>query len=64
MLRVVGHPVVVNPDRALAAVARAEGWEILRFDRLRRRLQALVGLLGAAVAGGVGSAALARARRR
>jgi HAD superfamily hydrolase (TIGR01490 family) len=64
MLRVVGHPVAVNPDRALAAVARAEGWEILRFDRLRRRLQALVGLLGAAVAGGVGSAALARARRR
>jgi HAD superfamily hydrolase (TIGR01490 family) len=64
MLRVVGHPVAVNPDRALAAVARAEGWEILRFDRLRRRLQALVGLVGAAVAGGVGSAALARSRRR
>jgi HAD superfamily hydrolase (TIGR01490 family) len=64
MLRVVGNPVAVNPDRELAAVARAEGWEILRFDRLRRRLQAAVGLVGAAVAGGVGSAALVRARRR
>ena len=34
MLRVVGHPVAVNPDQELARVARDEGWEILRFDRL------------------------------
>jgi phosphoserine phosphatase len=59
MLRVVGHPVAVNPDRELARVAREEGWEILRFERLGRRLKAVVGLAGAAVAGGVGSAALA-----
>jgi HAD superfamily hydrolase (TIGR01490 family) len=65
MLRVVGHPVVVNPDRELARVAHEDGWEVLRFDRLGRRLKAAAGLLGAAVAGGVGSAALAtRARRR
>jgi HAD superfamily hydrolase (TIGR01490 family) len=65
MLRVVGHPVAVNPDRELARVARAEGWEVLRFERLGRRLKAVVGLAGAAVAGGVGSAALAaRARNR
>jgi HAD superfamily hydrolase (TIGR01490 family) len=65
MLRLVGHAVVVNPDRELARVARTEGWEILRFDRLGRRLKAGVGLAGAAVAGGVGSAALAsRGRRR
>ena len=65
MLRLVGNPVAVNPDRELDSVARAEGWEILRFDRLGRRLKALVGVLAAAVAGGVGSAALAqRARRR
>jgi HAD superfamily hydrolase (TIGR01490 family) len=65
MLRVVGHPVAVNPDRELARVAREEGWEVLRFDRLGRRLKALVGVIGAAVAGGVGSAALAaRGRRR
>ncbi len=65
MLRLVGHPVAVNPDPELARVARGEGWEILRFDRLRRRLQAAAALAGATGAGGAGSAALAaRARRR
>jgi HAD superfamily hydrolase (TIGR01490 family) len=65
MLRLVGHPVAVNPDSALAKAAREERWELLRFDRLGRRLKAAVGLIGAAVAGGAGSAALAaRARHR
>jgi HAD superfamily hydrolase (TIGR01490 family) len=64
MLRAVGHPVAVNPDPELARIARGEGWEILRFDRLGRRLKAAVGLIGAAVAGGVGSAALAARNRR
>ncbi len=65
MLRVVGHPVAVNPDRELARVAREEGWGVLRFERLGRRLKTAVGLMGAAAAGGAGSAALvARARRR
>jgi HAD superfamily hydrolase (TIGR01490 family) len=31
LLRAVGHPVAVNPDRELARVAQAEGWEIRRF---------------------------------
>ena len=65
MLRLVGHPVAVNPDSELAKAAREERWEVLRFDRLGRRLKAAVGLAGAAVAGGVGSAALAaRAKNR
>jgi HAD superfamily hydrolase (TIGR01490 family) len=64
MLRVVGHPVAVNPDSALARAAREEHWEVLRFDRLGRRLKAAVGVLGAAVAGGVGSAAIAARNRR
>jgi len=63
MLRIVGHPVAVNPDQELARVARKEGWEILRFDRLGRRLKAAVALAGAAVAGGIGSAALAARAR-
>ena len=51
MLRAVGHPVAVNPDAALARVAHEEGWEIMRFDRLGRRLRvasaaAGIGLLG------------------
>jgi HAD superfamily hydrolase (TIGR01490 family) len=59
MLRVVGHPVAVNPDPALARIARQEGWEVLRFDRLGRRLKTVAALAGAAAAGGIGSAALA-----
>jgi HAD superfamily hydrolase (TIGR01490 family) len=64
MLRLVGHPVVVNPDPELGRVARAEGWEVLRFDRLGRRLKAAAALAGTALAGGIGSAALARGRAR
>jgi HAD superfamily hydrolase (TIGR01490 family) len=39
MLRAVGHPVVVNPDAELERVARAEGWQVMRFDKLARRLR-------------------------
>src|SRR5918992_2138712 len=49
MLRCVGHPVAVNPDPALERIAREEGWQVMHFDKLRRRLR-----LGAAVAGGAG----------
>jgi HAD superfamily hydrolase (TIGR01490 family) len=31
LLEAVGHPYAVNPDRALARRARAEGWPILHF---------------------------------
>jgi HAD superfamily hydrolase (TIGR01490 family) len=34
MLEAVGHPVAVNPDRALRRVARQRGWEIRHFARL------------------------------
>jgi HAD superfamily hydrolase (TIGR01490 family) len=55
MLRAVGHPVVVNPDRELARVAAAEGWEVMRFETLGRRLKIVAALAaGAAAAGGVG----------
>jgi HAD superfamily hydrolase (TIGR01490 family) len=63
MLRAVGHPVVVNPDGVLAGIARQEGWEVLRFDRLSRRLKTAVALGGAAAAGGVTSAAIVRRMR-
>jgi HAD superfamily hydrolase (TIGR01490 family) len=60
LLRAVGHPIAVNPDTALAGIARDEGWEILRFDRLGRRLQIAAAALAAAAAGGAGSLALRR----
>jgi HAD superfamily hydrolase (TIGR01490 family) len=51
MLRAVGHPVVVNPDPALAEIAREEDWQTMRFERLGRRLVALSVTLLATVAG-------------
>jgi HAD superfamily hydrolase (TIGR01490 family) len=51
MLRLVGHPVAVNPDAELARVAREEGWEVMRFERLGRRLRVAAG--AATVAGAV-----------
>lgn len=32
MLEAVGHPIVVNPDKALERVAQDRGWEIRRFS--------------------------------
>ena len=60
MLRLVGHPVAVNPDTALGRVAREEGWEVLRFDRLGRRLRVFGAASVAAALGGLGSAVLTR----
>jgi HAD superfamily hydrolase (TIGR01490 family) len=57
MLRAVGHPVVVNPDADLRRIALEEGWEIVRLDRLGRRLKILAGLAGAAALGGLGGIA-------
>ncbi len=59
MLRLVGHPVAVNPDAELARVARAEGWEIMRFERLARRLRIAAG--AAALAGALAVRRVARA---
>ena len=62
MLRAVGHPVAVNPDATLARIAREEGWEILRFERLGRRLVVAGSALAAAAVGGIGSVAVSRRR--
>jgi len=51
MLRAVGNPVAVNPDPALAEIAREEGWQTMRFERLGRRLVAVSVTLLATVAG-------------
>lgn len=55
MLRAVGHPVAVNPDSELRRIATQEGWEVLRLDRLGRRLKVL-----AAIAGGAAMASASR----
>src|SRR5690606_39557681 len=33
MLEAVGHPVAVNPDRELRAIAEERDWQILHFER-------------------------------
>lgn len=60
MLRAVGHPVVVNPDAELEQLARVEGWEILRLDRLGQKLR-VAGI--AAVAAGASALTAAVLRR-
>jgi HAD superfamily hydrolase (TIGR01490 family) len=53
MLEAVGHAVVVNPDPALAAIAKREGWQTRRVERLgRRRAIGATALLAAAVGWG------------
>lgn len=67
MLRAVGHPIAVNPDRGLTRVALAEGWPIVEFEHrvplrerlalpttTRSRILTMVGLVAA-----IGSVAIA-----
>jgi HAD superfamily hydrolase (TIGR01490 family) len=64
MLRAVGNPVVVNPDPELGRTAVHEGWEIVRLDRLGRRLKIAVALSAAATLGGLGRVVHGRAGER
>ena len=64
MLRAVGHPVAVNPDAALARVARQEGWAVMRFETLGRRLKAGGAIALAALVGTAGAGAARRAGAR
>jgi HAD superfamily hydrolase (TIGR01490 family) len=64
MLRVVGHPVAVNPDSELERIARSEGWRIMRFDKLARRVR-IAALAGAiALLGGGGGYVAGELRER
>ncbi len=48
MLELVGHPVAVNPDRALETLARSRGWPIVIFARRAKRI-----LTASTLAGGL-----------
>ncbi|MCU1374326.1 MAG: HAD-superfamily subfamily hydrolase [Actinomycetia bacterium] len=63
MLEAVGHPVAVNPDRALLRIARANEWEVRRFVkpvRLRDRVP-MPNAATAAAGGGMTLAAVVAA---
>ena len=72
MLEAVGHPTVVNPDRALRRVANERGWPILEFRhpvplmrRLRERptIPVAAAAIGVCVGLAVGLALYGRHRR-
>ena len=53
MLEIVGHPVAVNPDKALEAIAYHRGWPIVEFSRTRKRVvKRTTAATGAVVLGG------------
>ena len=67
LLRAVGNPVAVNPDRALARIAREESWPIRRWDQqvllqTGRKLKVAIGI--AAVVGAVALTVAARNQGR
>jgi hypothetical protein len=55
--------VAVNPDPALQRIAREEGWRIMRFDKLGRRIKLAGAVGGLALAAGGGGFVVARTRR-
>lgn len=64
MLEAVGHPVAVNPDRALEAIAYHRGWPIVEFSRRRKRVVKRTTAGGGAVALAILAYALGRAHGR
>ncbi len=74
MLEVVGHPVVVNPDKELRDTAEKRDWQIMEFERpvtVRTRLVTIPApvpvISGAAVVGAIAAAVTIwalRSRRR
>jgi HAD superfamily hydrolase (TIGR01490 family) len=61
MLEAVGHPVAVNPDRALGRLARERGWEVRQFTkpvRLRNRMSVRTPVLTTGLALLAGAVAL------
>jgi HAD superfamily hydrolase (TIGR01490 family) len=64
MLRAVGNPICVNPDEKLRAVAAQEGWRIMRFERLGRRLGIAAAAVAAAMVGTGRAVASRRGRER
>ena len=61
MLELLGHPVAVNPDSPLEAVAHQRGWPIVVFSRRRKKVVAVTtAAIGAA---GLASGTYALGRR-
>jgi phosphoserine phosphatase len=64
MLDAVGHPVAVNPDRALETIALHRGWPIVEFSRTRKKVMKRTTALTGATLAAAGSYALGRSQGR
>lgn len=54
MLEAVGHPVAVNPDRALETIAYHRGWPVIEFSRTRKKVvKRTTAAVGAAALAGI-----------
>jgi len=60
ILSLVGHPVAVNPDRSLVAVAHRRGWPVVEFNRERKQLAKVTGVSTATLVAGGGGYLLGR----
>jgi hypothetical protein len=58
------YPVAVNPDPPRAAIADEEGWRVMRFERIGRKLAIVAAAALAAAAGGSSRVIAARRRER
>jgi len=62
ILSLVGHPVAVNPDRSLMAVAHRRGWPVVEFNRERKQIARLSGTAFLTVGAAGGGYAVGRRR--
>ena len=54
MMQIVGHPVAVNPDRAMTAVAHRRGWPVVEFNRQAKQIAKLAAAATFTIGGGLG----------
>lgn len=64
MLELVGHPVAVNPDSALEALAHQRGWPTVVFSRQRKRVVKTTTAVTGAAGAAIGTYALGRRHGR
>lgn len=64
MMLLVGHPVAVNPDRSMTAVAHRRGWPVVEFNRQAKQVAKLSAAGTLTVTGAVGGFVAGRRHER
>ena len=54
MMQIVGHPVAVNPDRPMEAVAHRRGWPVVEFNRQAKQIAKISAAAAFTVGGAIG----------